>query len=66
MRYICPCPRQDTGLTMMQMNGATAVLEARVALLQGERIRILSYLATIYLPVTATAVSVLYEDSRAC
>ncbi|KAH7400883.1 hypothetical protein DE146DRAFT_477871 [Phaeosphaeria sp. MPI-PUGE-AT-0046c] len=37
------------------LHGVTAVLEARVALQQGERIKVLAYLATIYLPLTATS-----------
>ncbi|KAJ5314642.1 Glucose-methanol-choline oxidoreductase [Penicillium atrosanguineum] len=34
------------------LHGATAVLEARLALQQGDRIKTLTYLATIYLPLT--------------
>jgi hypothetical protein len=41
-----------------QMNGVTAVLEARVAVEQGNRMKILAYLATIYLPLTATSVCI--------
>ncbi|KAF2680728.1 hypothetical protein K458DRAFT_87165 [Lentithecium fluviatile CBS 122367] len=37
------------------LHGVTALLEARTALQQGERIKNLSYLATLYLPLTATA-----------
>ncbi|KAF1932114.1 uncharacterized protein M421DRAFT_284651 [Didymella exigua CBS 183.55] len=37
------------------LHGVTAVLETRVALQQGERIKTLAYLATIYLPLTATS-----------
>ncbi|KAG9249715.1 uncharacterized protein F5Z01DRAFT_745981 [Emericellopsis atlantica] len=37
------------------LNGVTAVLEARAALQQGERMKSLAYLATIYLPLTAAA-----------
>lgn len=37
------------------LHGVTALLEARTALQQGERIKRLSYLATLYLPLTATA-----------
>jgi hypothetical protein len=37
------------------LHGVTALLEARTALQQGERIKTLSYLATLYLPLTATA-----------
>jgi hypothetical protein len=37
------------------LHGVTAVLEARVALAQGDRIKALAYLATLYLPLTATS-----------
>lgn len=37
------------------LHGIMAVLEARAALQQGERMKTLSYLATLYLPLTAAA-----------
>ncbi|KAF2657830.1 hypothetical protein K491DRAFT_654142 [Lophiostoma macrostomum CBS 122681] len=37
------------------LHGVTAVLQARLALQQGERTKTLAYLATLYLPLTATA-----------
>ncbi|KAH8728862.1 hypothetical protein GQ44DRAFT_608184 [Phaeosphaeriaceae sp. PMI808] len=39
----------------VSLHGVTAVLEARIALQQGHRLKILAYLATIYLPLTASA-----------
>lgn len=39
-----------------QLHSVTAVLQARAALQQGERFKMLAYLATLYLPLTATAV----------
>jgi hypothetical protein len=43
-------------LTFSQLHGATAVLEARLAYQQGERIKVLTYLAIIYLPLGTSAV----------
>ncbi|KAI0382261.1 hypothetical protein F5Y04DRAFT_288018 [Hypomontagnella monticulosa] len=43
------------------LNGVTSVLEARVAVQQGNRMKTLGYLATLYLPLTAT--SALYSMS---
>ncbi|KAF2178421.1 hypothetical protein K469DRAFT_642743 [Zopfia rhizophila CBS 207.26] len=37
------------------LHGVTGVLEARVALQQGDRLKMLAYLATLYLPLTATS-----------
>ncbi|KAH8587293.1 hypothetical protein B0O99DRAFT_656496 [Bisporella sp. PMI_857] len=38
-----------------RLHGVTAVLEARTALQQGDRLKILAYLATVYLPLTASS-----------
>ncbi|EHK22977.1 uncharacterized protein TRIVIDRAFT_222235 [Trichoderma virens Gv29-8] len=49
------------------LSGITAVLEARMALQQGNRMKTLAYLATIYLPLTAASsvysISVLPESA---
>ncbi|CAI6338730.1 unnamed protein product [Periconia digitata] len=37
------------------LHGATALVEARTALQQGQRLKVLAYLATLYLPLTATS-----------
>ncbi|KAM5361041.1 hypothetical protein ACJZ2D_013368 [Fusarium nematophilum] len=47
--------RQDVQERRNALHGATAVLEARLAYQQGERIKVLTYLAIIYLPLGASA-----------
>ena len=39
-----------------QLHGVTSLLEARTALQQGEQMKMLGFLATVYLPLTAAAV----------
>ncbi|KAK3377536.1 hypothetical protein B0H63DRAFT_477377 [Podospora didyma] len=47
--------RKDVQERRNALHGATAVLEARLAIQQGERIKVLTYLAIIYLPLGASA-----------
>ncbi|KAH0541374.1 hypothetical protein FGG08_004138 [Glutinoglossum americanum] len=57
-------PRADVNGLREQVRellyGASALLESRTALFQGERIRMLTYLAIAYLPMTTAAVSQTY------
>ncbi|KAJ3541209.1 hypothetical protein NM208_g4710 [Fusarium decemcellulare] len=47
--------RQDVQERRNALHGATAVLEARLAYQQAERMKVLTYLAIIYLPLGASA-----------
>ncbi|KAH6895992.1 hypothetical protein B0T10DRAFT_545577 [Thelonectria olida] len=47
--------RQDVQERRNALHGATAVLEARLALQQGQRVKVLTYLAIIYLPLGTAA-----------
>ena len=40
-----------------QLHGATALLQSRIAVMQGDRIKLLTYLSMAYLPITTVAVS---------
>lgn len=41
----------------IQMYGATAVLESRISVMQGDKVRMLTYVSMAYLPITTVAVS---------
>ena len=47
-----------TSIDKKQLHGATAILESRAAVAQGERIQVLTYLAVAYLPIGTVSVSI--------